>query len=771
MAKKETPKNKKTNQQNRFCRSNIVPVFETSIFLRTQKMRISIILLIILFPVLTVCTFAECFLLDIPLPITGQASHAIAQSLERTISEIQKTHRTKIDPADENSEPKTPEPETTPTIILRFRVDADQEEFGRGSSFGACYELADLLVSEKFHGIRTVAYFPQSVQGHVLLVALACNERIAAESAEIGEAGIDETNISDTQRQAYHEISKRRHVFPPAVIDKLLDKQTELLQVETEKGIRLVSPQETEELRRTETFVAEPVTLIASGAPGLFTADAARKFGLINLIANDRVILARGLGFRPDDIKNAPVSSEQGHAVRIDLAGLMNNDRVGSAIRSIQKALEPNPVTINQRNMGTVKVDFLCIYIDSPGGNIEASLNMASYLARNIDSTKVRTVAYIPYQARSDAAIIALACDEIVLGTNAILGGDGAVVFSESQIADARQTIRDFLSHETIRSWSLPAGFIDSEIEVFKVTRSGRLTDYLCDEELKQLPDAELWKKGEIVKEKGKLLRIVGGKGEQYFVDRTAEDFTEFKFLYGLENDILLVEPTWADQLVQSLSSPGMSMIILMIVFLAVSIEAQTPGVGIGAFIAAVGIVLFFWLHFLGGTAGWLEVCLFLAGVVCVLLEIFVLPGVGIFGIGGAITIIISLVLASQTFIIPQNSYQFLQLRNSLLILAVSGTGILILSNILIRTVHNANKPKDTALIRETEKLAHYEPLLGQTGVTITPLVPAGKAMIGGEPINIVSDGELIEKGQTVKVVEVIGYKVVVRKIETADNV
>ncbi|MDR2755835.1 MAG: hypothetical protein LBC20_09030 [Planctomycetaceae bacterium] len=725
--------------------------------------------MILLFSASTVCVHAECFLLDIPLPITGQASHAIATSLERTVLEIQKSQHSKTEPPEKNS--KTPEPEITPTIILRFRVDADQEEFGRGSSFGACYELADLLVSKKFHGIRTVAYFPQSVQGHVLLVALACKERIAAETAEIGEAGIDETNISDTQRQAYHEISKQQLVFPPAVINKLLDKQTELLQVETEKGIRLITPQEVEELRQTETFVAEPTTLISSGAPGLFTADMARKFGLINLIANDQVLLSRGLGFRPDEIKNAPIPNEQGYAVRIDLTGLINSDKIGAAIRSMEKALEPNPVTINQRKTGTVKVDFLCLYIDSPGGNIEASLNMASYLARNIDPVKVRTVAYIPYQARSDAAIIALACDEIVLGVNAILGGDGAVVFSASQIADARQTIREFLSQETIRSWSLPVGFVDPDIEIFKVVRSGRLTDYLCDEELKQLPDTELWKKKEIVKEKGKLLQIVEGKGEQYFVDRTAKDFTEFKFLYGFENDMLLVEPTWADQLVQSLSSPGMSMIILMVVFLAVSIEAQTPGIGLGAFIAAVGIVLFFWLHFLGGTAGWLEVCLFLAGVVCILLEMFVLPGVGIFGIGGAVTIMASLVLASQTFIIPQNSYQFLQLRNSLLILAVSGTGILILSNILIRTIHNANKPKDSAFIQETEKLAHYDHLLGQTGVTITPLVPAGKAMIGGEPINIVSDGELIEKGQSVKVIEVIGYKVVVRKMETTDNV
>ncbi len=715
---------------------------------------------------------AEAILLDISLPITGKSSHAISRTLERAAQEIRLAESR--DGANVEK-PTLDAPETTaedadgfratPTVILQFKVAPDQEAFGRGSSFGACYELASLLIGEKFAGIRTVAYFPQSVKGHALLVALACSERIIAEGAEIGEATIDEEELSKTEREAYMEIARRRPSLPSAVVEKIFDPKVTLLQLETEKGLRLVTPDEVEELRKTETFADEPEPLLPAGSPGLFSAETARRINLANLIANDRVALARGLGFRPDDIKNAPIPGELGHAVRINIEGLITPDNTGAAIRGINTALEADAPG-GKRAAGTSQVDFLCIYINSPGGDIESSLNLASYILENVDANQVRTVAYVPFQALSDAALIALACDEIVLGPEAKLGGDGAVEFSAQRLEDARKTLKGFLSKAALRSWSLPVGFIDRDIEVFEMTRPGRppLVDYFCDEELAEQPDAELWKKGKTVKEKGKFLEIIGGKGNQFFVDRVAADFAEFKFLYGIENDPHLVEPSWADRVVRVLASPGMGALILMIVFFAVMIESNTPGLGIGAFVAVLGIVFFFWINFLGGTAGWLEVMLFLVGVLCICLEIFVLPGMGIFGLGGAAAIIISLVLASQTFIIPQNSYQLGQFRNSILVLAVSGVGVFILGGAISRAIHNANRPKDTETIKELEKLASYDHLVGEFGTASTPLVPAGKAVFGGEPIDVVSDGGLIEKGARIEVVEVIGYRVVVRE-------
>ncbi|MCL2709513.1 MAG: hypothetical protein FWE95_01415 [Planctomycetaceae bacterium] len=683
--------------------------------------------------------YAEEVLLDLELPLTARSAQAAATTLERLA------------------------PDTT-TVFIQLNVRTDEEIFGRGSPFGVCYDLALLLTSERFAHIRFVAFIPQSIQGHSVLVTLACNERIMADRAEIGAAGIDEPRITPTQRQAYQEIAKRRNI-PTALADKLLDTNAVLLQVETEHGLRLLAPNEVEDLRQTETFADEPVALIPAGQQGILSADLARQIRLIDLIADDRIAAIRGFGLAPDSLKIIPIINEFGHAVRVNLSGVLNMDRVGAVMRSIRNHLDSTENNIN----------FLCLHIDSPGGDLEASLTLATFLVHEVDPTKVQTVAYIPYHARSDAALIAIACNEIVLGPEAVLGGDGARVFSAAQIADARQMIQESLAKRAMRSWSLPVALVDPDIEIFRMVRDAEgqrrpMVSFLSDEELAELPDAALWRKEGVVKPRGELLHIVQGKGEQFgLVSRTAKDFAEFKLNYALEKDPMLADPTWADRLLHFLQRPEMSAIILLVVFMALMFEFNSPGVGVGIFVAIVGIVLYFWLNFLGGTAGWLEVMLFLVGVGCILLEIFVLPGFGIFGIGGIALILSSLVLASQTFIIPQNSYQLLQFRNSLLILVVSGLGMLGFGFVLSRMLEKMNKPSDKEMetLQETERLANYDGLVGQRGTVATRLNPAGKAWIGNELYDVVSDGDLIEKEGPIEVVQVIGYKIVVKRSDS----
>ncbi|MCR5175314.1 MAG: hypothetical protein K6C05_00535 [Anaerovibrio sp.] len=53
--------------------------------------------------------------------------------------------------------------------------------------------------------------------------------------------------------------------------------------------------------------------------------------------------------------------------------------------------------------------------------------------------------------------------------------------------------------------------------------------------------------------------------------------------------------------------------------------------------------------------------------------------------------------------------------------------------------------------------------LVGCTGVVSRELRPAGTVIINGEPVDVVSEGDYIPKGQQVKVVSVNGNRVVVR--------
>lgn len=54
--------------------------------------------------------------------------------------------------------------------------------------------------------------------------------------------------------------------------------------------------------------------------------------------------------------------------------------------------------------------------------------------------------------------------------------------------------------------------------------------------------------------------------------------------------------------------------------------------------------------------------------------------------------------------------------------------------------------------------------LVGQSGIAHTALRPAGVAVIGGQRVDVVAEGAMIERGDNVRVIAVEGMRVVVRK-------
>jgi membrane-bound ClpP family serine protease len=398
---------------------------------------------------------------------------------------------------------------------------------------------------------------------------------------------------------------------------------------------------------------------------------------------------------------------------------------------------------------------------------LAACLKLASFIAFDIDSSKTRVVAYVPHQARSGVALVALACDETAIGPDAIFGGDGSKEYTADEVALAVETLATSLSHQTTRRWSLPAAILDRNLEVAEYSLAGNphVKAFFSNRELAAQPNPDLWVKGKIVTKPGHSFTVKGQTAIDFLLaDRLARDFSDFKTLYHLENEPQLVTPGWVDVLVRALASPWLASMLLLFGFLAVWKEMQTPGLGIGAIVALLCFSLFFWSRFLGGTAGWLEAILIIIGLTLLAIEIFVLPGFGAFGVFGSLCLVAGFVLASQTFIIPRNSYQFSQMINSGLVLVISGCGTIAVLMATAHLLHEANKPKDTALVSETEKLASYDHLLGRSGITTTPLVPSGMAMIDGELVDVSSDGNMLETGTPIRVVHVRGYRVIVTK-------
>jgi membrane-bound serine protease (ClpP class) len=209
-------------------------------------------------------------------------------------------------------------------------------------------------------------------------------------------------------------------------------------------------------------------------------------------------------------------------------------------------------------------------------------------------------------------------------------------------------------------------------------------------------------------------------------------------------------------------------------------IEFKLPGIGLPAITSALAFLLFFWSHYLSGTADQLEIILFLIGLVCLGLEIFVFPGFGVFGMSGILLMLCSIVMASHSFVWPSNDYEYRELSYTLLqltgILVAVGAGAALLAryfpslplfNRLILkpepwTGVEAEDPLAKPLLEAYESLAF---LIGETGRTTSPLRPTGKARFGNLLIDVTAAGAFVEPDSLVEVVDVQGARVIVKRV------
>jgi membrane-bound ClpP family serine protease len=155
---------------------------------------------------------------------------------------------------------------------------------------------------------------------------------------------------------------------------------------------------------------------------------------------------------------------------------------------------------------------------------------------------------------------------------------------------------------------------------------------------------------------------------------------------------------------------------------------------------------------------------------------LLVLPGFGAFGIGGGLLIVASIILASQTFVIPSNAYEWSQLPGSLFMAVAAGGGALAALIVARRLVTDAPMFNRVSLdtpdqqqreqISYQEAMVHFDYLVGKRGVTITQLTPSGKARFGDARVDVIGDGDVVPCGTDVVVVEVRGNEVLVRAVE-----
>lgn len=698
----------------------------------------------------------EAFLISVPLPITGQVDQRIKGMIDQVIDRL----------------PVAASSQTRPVLVLEFATQNGAS--GKGSEFERCMALARYLTSEKLNRVQTVAFVPGAASelhgqpaelaGHALLVALACESIVLHESASLGDPLSGESALDPFIAEGYRVITEQKRSLPLPLVQGMLSKGS-VYRIKLNDDTFSFGSEEDLKKLESEGKVIDSESILTAGSTPALSAEQLLRNQLISARVATRREVAVRLRFRADALEGDPSLLGDWKARRLLLNGPLNRKQLSWAAQAIAKDVES----------GT---NLFILEIDSSGGAYGDAASLAEEIAK-LDPTKVRTVAVVHGQARSSAALLALSADHLVMFESSSLGG---VVDDQRRDAPSREDIEDAsrrIAQLKGRDWSFIQSLQDSGIIVarYRNADTGEIR-ILSERDWNEFPDKEKWQQVEELNLESGLSEV---QAQRYAIARYAvKDFDEFKSLYQLKSDPELLQPPatvqWIDRFAGFLTDPRIAMLLLLVGMFALSSEMSSPGIGVPGFIAAICFTLFFWSQYCGGNADWLEIMMFGLGAAFIALELFVLPGFGLFGFSGILLMVASIILASQTFVFPHNESEMRQVPYSLGLVVCAILGAILPMAIIPRYVDRipwlramALNPKTDPSLKERlakESVADYSYLLGKVGEVTAPLSPAGKARFGEKIVHVTSTGRFVEKGSSVKVIDAKGTRVIVEQVK-----
>jgi len=660
------------------------------------------------------------------------------------------------------------------------------------SQFHQIDGLARFLTSAQLSKVTTVAWIPETVTGNNVVLALACNEIVMHPDAELGDIGHGQTLDRDEQQHVLSLVEKRRNrKVSPALALGLMDPQRTILRVKLQPGpdaaaaeVRVVTPEDLRLLQDSKAAILDVQTIKEAGAPGIFSGSKARALDVLIV----QTATARG---ELVDLYHLPAESQRetvasGDAPRVHLI------RVDHEIEPVLEAFLERQI---QRAISS-GANMIIFEIDSLGGLLIQSQNLAFAIA-DLDPKEVRTVAYVPEKAISGAAIIALGCDEIYMRDGAKIGDAGPIEirhgqqfeFAPQKALDLLQVTMKTLAEKKGRPTAILQAMVNKDLQAFQVTHreTGRVW-YMTEAEINASDG--VWIKGPAVPETGNnhLLTVDAQRAHDLkLAEPIVADLDDLKQRLGIPvgQQLVAAGRTWVDTLIFVLNSNVALFVLIFIGIVCVYLELHLM-TGLLGIISALCFAIFFWSRFLGGTAGWLEIVLFLLGAICLGLEIFVLPGFGVFGVSGALLLFASLVLASQTWGNATGG-DIDSMSRTIGTLSASLVSVVIMAMLLGRFLPHipifnqmiltppgmagtasADGPRlrpDSIHEGAFSPFDRDRSLIGHTGVAVSILRPAGKAQIAGRFVDVVSEGPYIAQGSLIEVIEITGNRVVVREV------
>ena len=437
-------------------------------------------------------------------------------------------------------------------------------------------------------------------------------------------------------------------------------------------------------------------------------------------------------------------------------------------------------------------VDIAVIRLNTPGGLLRAALDISEAIK---SAKNIHTVAYVDKEAYSAGALIALACNEIIIKERGVIGDcapilpGGKLEGTEREKAESptRTEFRDSAKRHGYNEL-LSQAMVSRTISVYKIEhrQTGEIR-YVDDHDVKQLSDYDSqgsgrgrkdWKYIKPVVDSTELLTMTAEEAKEYgFAKAIVSSDSEAQAYLGISS-WQVWRWDWGERMAGFLNSMAVTGILTGLGLLALYIALKTPGFAVPEFVAIACFAIIFGSKYLAGIAEWWTIALFLIGVILLLVEILVLPGFGIAGVAGGLCVIIGMlgmIMPADPGNIPlphtpvawDMFWGYLQwLIGAFFVSIVVAIllakylprmpmlGTLVLVEAPAASGVDASAPPDLAPGVD----------VGQLGVAIGSLHPAGQVRIGEATVDVVSEGDLIDAGTQVEVIRREGNRIVVRR-------
>lgn len=572
--------------------------------------------------------------------------------------------------------------------------------------------------------------------------------------------------------------------------------------------------------------------IVQAGELLLLSGRQAKEFGLVNHLAVDEKELAQRLAVEMVDVRDLAAKTEKSdkpaNPVEKTL-GLPEGDAVKKAqdnlIRSAKTDNPPKATviiidgTVDEGLYESIKrrtqialdggATTIIYQVDTFGGLVySGAIPIWKYFMQDV-ARKAHTVAYIPTEAISAGAMISVACRDVIMRHSSKIGDCAPIspgdtikgVEREKQESPLRSYFED-AARTNGYPIALCKAMVTVGIEVYQIKNhdTGEYEYFEGD----QLPtDAEkydLANKKRIDKD-SELVTLTAPKALEYGIARAVVDDLEgvLKFIESRDG-VTFPRPAaefktnWSEELVRWLTSPTVAGILMMIAMLGIYMEFNTPGAVLPGVVAVIALAIVFGSKYLIGMANWWEIMIFAIGLILLMVEIFVIPGFGVFGIAGIVMMLFGLGAMMvgnrpDELPLPKTDMDWSLFEKNLTGMLLGVVGFFVGAFFISKYVHKIpfasrlmlNAVPDPACVRggvtvadalgtvpedSTVTASIEQPSVqpGQQGKTLTDLRPAGRALIEGKRLDVVSQGQMIDAHKDIVVVLVEGNRVVVKE-------